>query len=137
MQLIKAKIEENGQVVDIIGHLYSTLQDSIVLVLPEGGQMTIPKDDLVEPIEYLKDEVIELPKQKVEVKKDGVTVVKKLPPLKEGGKLAKVVALCDANPNASRKELIAMIVETGIMTSLAGASTYHQNAKPYLKVNQK
>lgn len=126
------KVLEGEKVVEeVVGGLKEVLEDEVVLVLSEGGEAHFQKEDvLVE----MTDEVFVLSKgeEKVEVKKVKKEKVEgELKALKEGSKLAQVVAICKANPTATRKELIALIVEQVGMTA-AGASTYHQNAKPYL-----
>jgi hypothetical protein len=131
-----AKVLEGNDIIELEGVVKEITDDNIILDLVGGGEVTINKEDLLEP---LTDKVIDNSntEEVKTVEKSETVVVKKLPALKPGSKLARVVELCDANPNLKRKELIALIVQNGIMASEAGASTYHQNAKPYLKVNQK
>jgi len=127
-----AKILEGNDVVELEGVVKEVTDDNIVLELTSGGEVTLSKEDLLEP---LTDKVIDNSGTTSEVPAaptGTATVVKKLPALKPGSKLARVVELCKANPGLKRKELIAKIVSEGIMATEAGASTYHQNAKPYL-----
>lgn len=135
MQKVIARIKLDDSVETVEGGLKSYDETSLVLVLPQGGEATYPKND-VEDLN-ITDQVFELsqvapvteePKAKKEKTKVEGTELK---PLKEGSKLAQVVEICKANPNATRKEVIALIVEATGM-SAAGASTYHQNAKAYL-----
>jgi hypothetical protein len=132
MRNVKVKMidEQTNEVYDVVGLLKESNEDNIVLILPEGGEMVISKDDIA----GVTDVVVRLPHTEKKGGKKEKVVLKEgeLKPLKVGSMLEKVVLLCKANPNATRKELIAMIVETGIMKSSAGASTYHQMAKPYL-----
>lgn len=50
------------------------------------------------------------------------------PAVKAGSKLERAIAIVKANPKASRKELIQLVVDQLGMSS-AGASTYVHNAK--------
>jgi hypothetical protein len=50
------------------------------------------------------------------------------PTVKAGSKLERAIAIVKANPTASRKELIQLIVDQ-LGMSAAGASTYAHNAK--------
>lgn len=128
MTKVTAKILEDGEILELVGEVLAIHEDDIVLKLDGGGECTIAKEDLLEPLGevvlVLPDVV---PDVKVEKKVEG-----KVPELKEGGKLWKVVQLMKANPNATRKQIISKIVELKIMATEAGASTYHQNAKKYL-----
>jgi hypothetical protein len=132
MQKAIAKVNIDGEVETFVGALKSNDGDSIVLVLDSGGEMSFPKSD-VEDLN-ITDEVIDLPEEpKAEAPKiEKTKVTGELKPLKVGSKLHQVVEICRANPNMVRKEQIALIMEQVGMTQ-AGASTYHQNAKPYLK----
>lgn len=142
MQMNKVIVKMNdGEIFE--GGLVTMDSDLIVMRLPEGGTMEVRTGDCASAIQDGLITIDNKPVRTVEVngekvKKEKKEVVKgDRSTLKEGSKLKLVVDLCDANPKATRKQLISMILEAGIMTSEPGASTYHQNAKPYLLVNQK
>lgn len=132
MQRVTAKINLDGTEEIFEGGLKSNDENGLVLVLSSGSEISFPKEDVIN-FQTSNDIFIldsgDAPtndeKPQTATKKTGL----KAPSLK----LKKVIDLCVANPNATRKQILSKIVELKIMNTEAGASTYHQNAKPYVK----
>lgn len=127
-------MEADGSIKKFEAWMERSTSDHVFLILEDASKLKLCKDDICGIVDHkvkVKKEagsylIPKDKKEKVELKEG------ELKPLKVGSMLWKVVELMKEHPTKSRKEIIDLIIKTEIMTSSAGASTYHQMAKKYL-----
>jgi hypothetical protein len=142
MDRVMAKIIDNGNEQIIEAGLEKWDETTLYLVLKDGSQKPVPKNDVLalqitNKVFYLDGQEVppEEPEEIVEEKKP-FTIAPMGSKQKKGDgqpsfKLQQCIDIVKANPNLARKTVImAIMKKTGM--SEAGASTYHQLAKKHL-----